>query len=1100
MKSNNDFESHTALKSRKGLKFFSALSMALPIFMQSGQKIFADGHHYLEVNSIPVNVKILQNSFGERKGQMARVYSIAGGFWEDQHKGIHGKVGDRDMRFYCLEPNKVTPGPGTTSKYKGKQATKAVKRVLMVGFGANSAEEMGFPGKSSEAEYATQVAVWLACGAIRSDIKWLNPTAHKIFNYIQSEAKKIKDTGATKLKLTASNVNKEKGTATIMPTLTENGEKKAGEGTLKLTGMTATQEGHAVTNKAKANYAIKVKLTDPAGGKGSLSMTVTGRSLKAPMYNADSGNSQDTVSFVAVPSDKITKTWSFETPEKPPTSHKSPIHKSPIKAMFDLKKNDDEGDQVDQAKFDVYESDSSWSQGKFIGTITTNKNGVARSGELVPGYYIAIERSTGKNLDVDKTPVHIDLTEANLKENAKVTHVQAPDGKSYDLYHLDVDGPINNHKKPKITSKLTNLEDNTQFAQPIHGPVALNEHLYFSHLVGTVTYNVRAWLMDKTTGQPVTINGQKIEASKTIGSRNNDTNDDGIEDQTDLQLKIPDASSLAGHDIVAYSEIARSDKPDHWTALHEDINDKQETVHFSKPSIHTNAVNAETNGKKLQPTDGETINDTVTYKELIPGKTYTLKGIVMDKETGKAVLNNGQKVEFTKTFTANDANGEVTASVKFDAHHYRNHRLVVFESLYYTDYLLTDHRDINDVNQSLDVTNPQLHTTLSDNTQKLVSPKALNTVEDVIRYTDLIPGQTYSVRGKLIDQVTGAPVMKRGVPVMATATFKPNMANGTVTLTFVFDGTQYTGHHLTAFESLYTNGRILVEHANLDDASQTISVDNKHDNITPTPIPVPTPTPGGGGSTIINNNNNNNNNNNSSNNGNNNNGNNGNNSSNNGSNNSANNGSNNSGNNGANNGNNGANNAGNNGNNGYTGSNNAGNNGNNGYTGSNNAGNNGNNGYTGSNNAGSNDANNSNNGANNQQAVANNGNSHANVARHAVRTSKPCQNKRVARANNACQNKQVARPNTAVVKTPARQTAPASGSVLPTASMVAQPAEKTASASQVLPAQSPASSGTLPQTGSGKDSMLQSLGAVTLATAIGTFVYFTRRKQTTGME
>ena len=81
MKSNNDFESHTALKSRKGLKFFSALSMALPIFMQSGQKIFADGHHYLEVNSIPVNVKIIQNSFGELKCQMSRVYIIACGFW-----------------------------------------------------------------------------------------------------------------------------------------------------------------------------------------------------------------------------------------------------------------------------------------------------------------------------------------------------------------------------------------------------------------------------------------------------------------------------------------------------------------------------------------------------------------------------------------------------------------------------------------------------------------------------------------------------------------------------------------------------------------------------------------------------------------------------------------------------------------------------------------------------------------------------------------------------------------------------------------------------------------------------------------------------------
>lgn len=88
-----------------------------------------------------------------------------------------------------------------------------------------------------------------------------------------------------------------------------------------------------------------------------------------------------------------------------------------------------------------------------------------------------------------------------------------------------------------MTSLLTTLEDNSKYAQPI------------------------------------TINGQKIEASKTIGSRNNDNNDDGIEDQTDLQLKIPDASSLAGKDIVAYSEIARSDKPDHYTSVHQDTND-----------------------------------------------------------------------------------------------------------------------------------------------------------------------------------------------------------------------------------------------------------------------------------------------------------------------------------------------------------------------------------------------------------------------------------------------------------------------------------------------------------------------------------------------
>ena len=1027
------------LNPHKGLKFLSALGMVLPVFMGSVQSVFADGHHYIQVDNIPGVVPIEQNSFGGRQGQIASVYCVHGGFWDDRHQGIHGKVDGKEMRFYCLEPEKVTPGPGSKSKYKKQQAKAGVKKVLMVGFGANSAEEMGFSGYAAEAEYATQVAVWLAQGAITSNIRWANTAsgkkAHEIFNYIQKEVGKIKGNGATTLTLKATNVDKKAGTATLTPQLVENSENISREGTIQLTNMTATQDGKSVTSKIDSNKAIQVKGT---GSSGSVKVTFPARTLAAPMYNAQYGNSQDTVSLVSLPAKSVSKTWSFDQPDTP-----SYIPQKKIKAMFDLKKQDDEGDQVDQAKFDVYTADAGYSPDEFIGTITTNKNGVARSGELDPGYYVAIERSTGKNLDIDQTPVQIDLTAENLEQNAKVTHVKNPDGSEYDLYHLDVDGPINNHKKPQITSLLTNLEDNSKFAQPIKGPVTLNEHLYFSHLVGTVSYNVHAWLVDKATGQPITINGQKIEATKTIGSRNNDTNDDGIEDQTDLQLKIPDASSLAGKDIVAFSEISRSDKPDHWTSVHQDINDKQETIHFSKPSIHTNAINKETQGKKLQPTDGETITDTVTYKELIPGKEYTLKGIVMDKETGKAVMNNGQKVEFTKKFTATDANGRVDAEVTFDAHHYRNHRLVVFESLYYTDYLLTDHRDINDVDQSLDVTNPQLHTTLSDNTQKLVSPKAENTVEDVIRYTDLIPGQTYSVRGKLMDQVTGSPVMKRGVPVMATATFKPNMPNGTVTLTFVFDGTQYVGHHITAFESLYTNGRIVVEHADLNDASQTVSVDNKHDNvipIIPTPI-IPGPTPGNGGTIINNNNNNNNNNNSSNNNGNNNNGNNGNNSSNNGSNNS--------------------------GNNGNNGSNNSGNNGNNGL---NNSGNNG------SHNNGSH--NNGNNGSHN-----------------------------VENANNGSHNNgRVARTHTVATK-----------SVLPTNKMIAAPATTGATtvsvaaptksghtvvSKEVLPAQSPSasSSESLPQTGAKGNPKAQALGAVAVVVSIGSYVYFSRRKQTTGLD
>ena len=318
------------------------------------------------------------------------------------------------------------------------------------------------------------------------------------------------------------------GTATVTPELEENGQTVKRSGTVKLTNMSATQHGKAVDKTVDANYAIKVKLTKKsttgtstntdANGKtnttnnssstdgknstsssgtttsqgkgdgttsssesssttlenGKITVSFKGYKLVTPIYNAQYANSQDTVMIGAEEMSKpVTKSWSFGAKVPTGDDTHTPPTETPIKAMFDLKKNDDEGDAVDQAKFDVYTADSGYSPIKKIGTITTNKNGVARSGELDPGYYVAIEQSTGKNLNVDRSPVAIDLTEDNLKENAKVTKVTGADGKSYDLYHLDVNGPINNHKPPKITSLLTNLEDNTQFAQPIKGRLFL---------------------------------------------------------------------------------------------------------------------------------------------------------------------------------------------------------------------------------------------------------------------------------------------------------------------------------------------------------------------------------------------------------------------------------------------------------------------------------------------------------------------------------------------------------------------------------------------------------------------------------------------------
>ncbi|QNQ82939.1 LPXTG cell wall anchor domain-containing protein (plasmid) [Lactobacillus sp. PV037] len=796
------------------LKLSSAIAMVLPAFLGASQKAFAINN----VDTIPKTTTA--QGYGKMEA-WATVKTPSG--QEALHNGWHDQ---NNTRYYCLDPVKMTPGKyGTSSKaqYNGHEGKGAIKKVLITGYGANSAEwlnnKSGLKLTADQWEYATQVAVWVVGQSASKDVVWHDATVKKGYDYIMKTYPSADMQEDTSLKLKV--VKNGKTSKTLQAETLQIGKHYDETVNVKATGVKLTQDGKAVTNKLKSNTDFTATLTDPNSGKGTITVSANKYTLDFPIYDPVSSNAQRGIAVIGVKKGTMTDTynWGVTPPDTPPKT--PPVKKVEGKAQFDLIKKDDDGKSVAEVKFDVYDETNGH---KFIGTITTDKTGIAKSAELPFGKYQAIEKATSKNLQVDKTPVNIDLTEDNLKQNAKVTKEKGADSKEYDLYHLTVDGPINKPYNPELTSIATNLEDNSKYLQPIKGPQVINEHLHLSRLTGTKQYNIKSWLVDKATGQPVTIDGKQITAEKTMGSKEED-NDNGVEGNIDLQLKIPNASSLAGKDIVVYSSIARADKGQ-YQAIHQDINDKAETVHFSKPSIHTNAVNQETKSNSLQPTDKETVVDTVTYNELIPGKNYTIKGILMDKQSGKAVMNNGKNVEFSKTFTPNSANGKVDVPVTFDAHHYYGHDLVAYETLYYTDYWLAEHRDINDKSQTVHVRHPQLHTTLSYNTQKLVYAKENNVAEDVVRYTDLIPGVQYTVRGKLMDQVTGLPVVKDGVPIVATARFTPNTQNGTVSVTFKFNGKQYTGHTLVAFETLYDNGRKVVEHADLNDASQSIVMDH----------------------------------------------------------------------------------------------------------------------------------------------------------------------------------------------------------------------------------------------------------------------------------
>lgn len=110
-------------------------------------------------------------------------------------------------------------------------------------------------------------------------------------------------------------------------------------------------------------------------------------------------------------------------------------------------------------------------------------------------------------------------------------------------------------------------------------------------------------------------------------------------------------------------------------------------------------------GKKKFTANGDiTIDDVVSYKHLTAGKEYTIKGVLMDKSTGKQFLVDGKEVCSEVTFTPETADGEVTVSFTFDGSVItKETEIVVFETLYREGTEIAVHADIEDENQTVTI-------------------------------------------------------------------------------------------------------------------------------------------------------------------------------------------------------------------------------------------------------------------------------------------------------------------------------------------------------------------------------------------------------------
>lgn len=343
------------------------------------------------------------------------------------------------------------------------------------------------------------------------------------------------------------------------------------------------------------------------------------------------------------------------------------------------------------------------------------------------------------------------------------------------------------------------------------GTVTLVDRVFYDKLIPGREYTLTGTLMVKETGEALLDkDGNPYVSSVTFTP----------EDPTgyvDVTFEI-DASDLAGQTVVAFEDLSKNDKT---LVVHADIEDEEQSVHF--PEIHTTATVEDSH--IAQAAETVTLTDVVTYTNLIPGKKYTVTGVLMDQATGEAVLDkNGKEITAKTSFTPETADGSVEVTFTFEASELTGRSTVVFEDLYEGDLLLADHTDIEDEGQTVHF--PEIRTTLTgEGGIHMAKADKKLTLVDTVSYTNLIPGKKYTVTGVLMDQETGEAVLdKNGEKITAKTAFTPETADGTVEVTFAFDASELDGKTVVAFEELYEKDRLLAVHADIEDGEQSVNI------------------------------------------------------------------------------------------------------------------------------------------------------------------------------------------------------------------------------------------------------------------------------------
>lgn len=341
-------------------------------------------------------------------------------------------------------------------------------------------------------------------------------------------------------------------------------------------------------------------------------------------------------------------------------------------------------------------------------------------------------------------------------------------------------------------------------------------------------------------GKPYSIEGELHVRSKDGIDSGIAVDKNGLEIRSS-QLFVPESShgtasvafsfeapDLAGETVVAYEKLT-----DNGIVLteHANISDDDQSISF--PTIATTARCNESDSNEVPSVLGKaTIIDTVKYRNLIEGKTYTLQatphlasisedGTITD--AGALKTEEGTEICAQASFTADTTSGTADVKIEIDPSKLKGETIVMFEECYDGETLVAAHADINAKEQTLTV--PSIMTLARDGkTASHEGSIAKNsTIVDVVRFENLTPGKKYSVTGSAHIVAEDGKSADREEIGSNSMDFIPDAPNGEVEVAISVDSTKLEGKTAVIFERVKDENTLIAAHEDASSKPQSVS-------------------------------------------------------------------------------------------------------------------------------------------------------------------------------------------------------------------------------------------------------------------------------------